>query len=481
MKATSLLKSGLWISYATFVTRIFAFLSSLVLARLLQPSDFGVIGIAYVFWSFFTLFTQDTAGTFIIYKGTDNPKYVNTTYTISLLIGLTFGLGMVAASPWVAKFFNEPALTWILVAFAFNLVMSSAVYVYSSVMTRQMQYRALANISLVASIVRLLCTTVAALLGFSYWSFVIGDTASWVVNGILTRYYSRHPFRLEIDPKIRSEVLSFCLGATGSSFGFYINANVDNFTVGKLLGSASLGYYNLAYQLTMALSTIFNSVISQLGMPVFAQLDDKQQEKALFNVVEKIAFLTVPIYALIFLIFDPQVVTFVFGAKWIPICTVIPGLLIFAYFRVINTPLNTMLSARGRPDVNAKVNLQIAPIAVLGFMFGAYQGGIVGVSLAVALILGIGWTVYWWWVGCRTLRWSLQKFLAPCFVPLLLAIPSILLSFQLPLLLRPLVFLLVHFGCMRVFMYDQLLQYQALLNQLLDRVLHRVMKFKHSK
>lgn len=138
MKTVSLLRGGLWITYATFVTRIFVFLSNLVLARLLQPSDFGVIGIAYVFWSFFTLFTQDTAGAFIIYKGVDNPKYVNTTYTISLGVGLGLGLLMAISSPWVASFFNEPALVGILIVFAFNLLLSSATYVYSGVMTRRM-------------------------------------------------------------------------------------------------------------------------------------------------------------------------------------------------------------------------------------------------------------------------------------------------------------------------------------------------------
>jgi O-antigen/teichoic acid export membrane protein len=482
MKSTSLLKSGLWISYATFVTRIFSFLSSLVLARLLQPSDFGVIGIAYVFWSFFTLFTQDTAGTFIIYKGTDNPKYVNTTYTISLAIGLAFGLGMAVTAPFIAQFFNEPVLTWILIAFAFNLFLSSAVYVYSSVMTRQMQYRALANISLAASITRLLCTTGAAFMGMSYWSFVIGDTTSWIVNGILTRHYSRHPFRLQIDPGIKAEVLSFCLGSTGSSLGFYANANIDNFTVGKLLGSASLGYYNLAYQLTMALSTIFNSVINQLGMPVFAQLsNDEQQKKALLSVVEKIAILTAPLYALIFLIFDPQVVTWVFGAKWIPICTVIPGLLIFAYFRVINTPLNTMLSAKGRPHVNARVNLHIAPIAVFSFLIGARQGGIVGVSLAVALVLGIGWTLYWWYVGCHSLGWKLKKFLYACFTPFLLVLPGILLASKLPLFIRPFIFILIYLVCTRVFLYQQFTQYQTYLNLLSNRFIGKLTKLKHSK
>ncbi|MGH7998660.1 MAG: oligosaccharide flippase family protein, partial [Brasilonema sp.] len=286
MKVTTLVKSGLWISYAAFVTRIFAFLSSLVLARLLQPSEFGVIGIAYVFWSFFTLFTQDTAGAFIIYKGIENPKYVNTAYTVSLLVGLALGLGMVAIAPFVASFFKEPALTWMLIAFAFNLLLSSAGYVYSGVMTRQMKYRTLANINLAASITRLLCTIVSALLGLSYWSFVIGDATCWIVNCVLTRHYSRYQFRLQIDPEVKSEVLSFYFGTVASSFGLYTNFNIDNFTVGKVLGSTSLGYYNLAYQLTTALSTIFTAVFNQLGMPVFAQLsDEQQQESTLFEVV----------------------------------------------------------------------------------------------------------------------------------------------------------------------------------------------------
>ena len=250
MKPVSLLKSGLWISYATFTTRIFSFLSSLVLARLLEPSDFGVIGIAYVFWSFFTLFTQDTAGSFIIYKGIDNPKYVNTAYTISLIVGLAFGLGMVAAAPLVASFFNEPVLTWILRAFSLNIVLSSAGYVYSSVMTRQLKYQALANITLAQSIIRLLCTTGAALLGLSYWSFVIGDTIAWIVFCVLTRYYSKQQFRLQLHPEVRSEVLSFCHRIQWvQTSALYANFNLDNFAVGKLLGSASLGYYNLAYQL----------------------------------------------------------------------------------------------------------------------------------------------------------------------------------------------------------------------------------------
>lgn len=463
MKQASLIKSGFWITCGTFATRLFALLSNLVLARLLLPSEFGIIGIAYVFWSFATLFTQDTTGSFIVYKGTEDKRYLNTTYTVSLIIGLFFALGMVATAPLVANFFSEPNLTWILVAFAFNLLLSSAYYVHAGVMIRQMQYRELASTSLISSITRLICTIGSALLGLSYWSFVVGDTASWVIGCILTRYQSGHHFRLQIDSEVKSEVVSYCLGATGSSFGFYVNANLDNFTVGKLLGSTSLGYYNLAYQLTMALSTILNSVIAQLGMPVFAQLsDDQQQENALFNVVEQIAFLTAPLYALFFLVIDDQAIALLFGPKWIPICTVIPWLLIFAYFRVINSPLNSMLSAKGRPGVNARVNLYIAPIAVFGFIIGAQYGGIIGVSIAVALVLGIFWTVYWWWVGCRELGWSMMKFLIPCFTPALLVFPALAISFNLPTSIKPLIFILMYLVCVRILAPKQFFNYKNL-------------------
>ena len=238
-----------------------------------------------------------------------------------------------------------------------------------------------------------------------------------------------------------------------------------------MLGSTTLGYYNLAYQLTMALSTILNSLIGALGMPVFAQLTDEQeQENALFKVVEQIAFLTAPIYALFFLLVDKQAIALLFGPKWIPISTVIPWLLVFAYFRVINTPLNTMLCAKGRPEVNARVNLYIAPVAVVGFIIGAQQGGILGVSIAVALVLGIVWTFFWWWVGCRTLGWSMMKFLLPCFISVLITLPAIAISFNLPIILKPLIFSVIYLGFVRLVASKQFFIYQTLVVKSAEKI-----------
>lgn len=486
MNRSSLIKSGFWTTYGAIATRVLALLSNLLLARLLNPSAFGVIAVAYIFWGFVNLFTQDSAGSYLVYKGLEDKRYVNTSYTISLGIGLVLGLGLVAVSPLAAKFFAVPSLVGILLVFAFNLVLSCANSVYRGVLTRRMQYRELANSDLIASMVRVFSTAGCAFLGLSYWSFVIGDTAFWLTSCTLLRHHAKQDFRLEIYPEARKEVLSYCLGSTGSSLGYYVNANCDNFAIGRMLGSTSLGFYNFAYQLTMALTTILGQAIGQIGMSAFAQLpDDKQQEKALLTVVEQIAFLTAPLYALFFLIIDQQVISLVFGAKWLPACTVIPWLLIFAYFRLINGQIGSMLSAKGRPGVNARVNLYIAPLAVLGFVFGAWQGGIVGVSIAVAVVLGILWTVYWWWVGCRELGWPLIQFLIPPFKAALIALLGILIalvvstyvSTPVSTILKPLLFIGIYLVCVRFIAAKQFFNYQVLVNKLINRIT----QIRHSK
>lgn len=467
----SLLKNGFWATYGAVTTRLLALLSNLLLARLLLPSEFGIISVAYIFWAFGNLFTQNTTGSFIVYKGIEDKRYLNTTYTISLSIGLVLALGMVAISPLAANFFGVPNLVWILVVFAFNLLVSSAAAVYGGVLIRRMQYRELANVNLIASLIRVLGTTGCAFLGLSYWSFVIGDTAYWLTTYALIRRASKQDFRLEIVKEARVEVLSYCLGATGSSLGFYVNSNCDNFVISKLLGNTNLGYYNFAYQLTMSLNTILGQAVGQLGMSVFAQLpDDKQQENALLEVIEHIAFLAAPVYALLFLVIDQQAITLVFGAKWVPACAVIRWLLVFAYFRLLNDPLSSMLYAKGRPDVNAKVNIYIAPLAVGSFIFGAWQGGIVGVSLAVALVLGIVWTVFWWWVGCRAMGWSLMKFLIPCFKAALLVLPGTFVCLGLSAIIKPLLFISLYIFCIRFMAAKHFFKYKSLGNKFVNRL-----------
>jgi lipopolysaccharide exporter len=477
MKLSALVKNGFWATFGAFATRVLSLLSNLLLARLLLPEEFGVIAVAYIFWSFVNLFTQGSSGSFLVYKGIDDKRYVDTTYTISLILGLALGLGLIAISPIAANFFGVPNLIWILMGFAFHLVLSSVQSVFEGIMTRRMQYRELANSKLISSMLRVFSTVVSAMAGLSYWSFVVGDTVFWVLLFVLTYRHTKYNFRLHIDPKAKSEVLSYCLGGTGSSLGYYVFSNCDNFVVGKLLGTTSLGYYNLAYQLTMALSTILIQAMGQLSLSVFAQLpDEEEQKKSLLKVIEQASFLGTPLYVLFYLIVDEHTVSFIFGKEWISSVPVIPGLLFYAYFRLINGQLFSMLSAKGIPGVSAKINLIIAPFTICAFLIGAVKGGIVGVSIASAIMLGIVWTIYSWWEGCRQIGWSPQPFLILAFQPILLASVPIIISLGLPEILQPIFFIIAYMIMVRLFVPRQFMQYHSFISSLINQVTVKMTK-----
>lgn len=445
MKKSALIKGGFWITAGTFAKRFSALLSNLVLARLLSPADFGIISIAYIFWSLIALFTQASSGLFILYKGIEDKRYLDTVYTINLVISSVLSLGLVLASSSIATFFEEPSLTGILSIYALNLLFSSTYYVYEAILLCKGQYREVTLDNLIAAIVRLLVTVGCALLGLRYWSFAIGDTASWVVNLGLAIWQSKCVLSFKISKSIFSEVANYSIATVGSSLGFYANLNLDNFVVGKLLGSVSLGYYSLAYQLTMSVTKILNPVMDRLGTPMFAKLaDDDEQRRSLINVMQKMAFLISPFYALLLLSLDKTVITFLFGTQWVSITNLIPWLVASAYCRSINSPLKAMMAAKGFPNINAKVNLQIAPLAVLSFMIGAHQGGMLGVSIAVAIVLGVVWTVYWWWSACRATHWSLQEFLRPYVLPLSITLGALLISFNLMIGVKQFVFILLY-------------------------------------
>ncbi len=429
MKKSSLIKGGFWVTAGTFARRIFALLSNLVLARLLSPEDFGVISVAWIFWSFFALFMQSSGGLFILYKGTEDRRYLDTVHTISCIIGLFLASVLALGSPWIAQFFNESQLTGILYLYAVNLLISSVFYVYEGILMRLGKYKSVAIILFASSLVRLLFTVLCAVLGFRYWSFAIGDTAFWLVSLIAIVWQTGYILHLKISRSIFSEVVSYCLGTVGTSFGFYANLNLDNFVVSKLLGNSSLGYYNLAYQLTTSVTKILNPVIDRVGTPVFAKLSgDKVQKEALLMVMRQVAFLVTPIYALLYLSLDARTIVFLFGENWRPIVELMPWLIITSYCRTVNIPLKSMVAAKGLPNINAKVNLYIIPLALGSFVVGAQQGGILGVSIAVAISLGFCLTIYWWMSASRMLGWPISEFSTPFIKPLMLSLAALAIA-----------------------------------------------------
>ncbi|NJN29586.1 MAG: oligosaccharide flippase family protein [Synechococcales cyanobacterium RM1_1_8] len=437
MTQASLLKSGFWSTYGAFAARGLALVSNLILARLLLPVDYGVIGVAYIFWAFANLFTQGTIDSFVVYHGIGDRRALNTAYSVSWILGGGLALGLLVTSPLIAKFFAMPALTGVLSLYSINLLLSFLYTFYTGILRERMQYREIAQIMLIGALARVALATVSAWMGLGYWSFVIGDLANWIISCLLIQPHLKLKLQFAMDPKSRRAIMLYCLGAAGSSLGFYVNANFDSLVVGKIVGNQALGYYNFAYQITMAASIVLSQAVVQLGTSVFAKQErGSDRRHALQQVMNQLSWLAAPLFILLYLGMDPAIIQQVFGEKWLPACAIIPWLLIFSYFRLLTSPLNAMLSATGNPHINARANLVIAPIAVLSFIIGAQHLEIMGVSIAAAIVLGGLWTGYWWYLGCRQMDWKMLPFILPMLLFAGLGLGALALVSPLPLVWR---------------------------------------------
>lgn len=460
MGSNSALKSSVWITIGNFSRQFGAIISQLFLARLLDPSDYGIIATAYIFWSFSILFTQFSSGTFILYKGIEDRRYLDTSFTITLIVGGFFSLILSVFSPLISSFFNEPNLRWLLCVYAFNLLLAGIFYTYESILMRQSRYRNVAVIALTATFFRLVVTVASAFYNLGYWSFALGDIAFWIVSICMVMYQSKILLRLRIFKEVSKEIITFSSGTIGSSLGSYFVNNLDNAIVSKMLGVVSLGYYNLSYQLTTSLSKVVMPVVERLGLPTFSKLSgDHERRKALSSVIKDLAYLLTPVYALLMLSIDESTIALVFGEQWSSAAVLVPWLLVISYTRVLNLVLKTINSAQGAPWINARVSLRSVPFVVIGFILGAKYGGTLGVAIAGFITLGIGTTIYWWLLSCQVFSWPIKELVLPMVKPIVVAALAVGVSMLLPIVVKQIFFIFIYVLAIRFLSPNYFCQY----------------------
>lgn len=476
MTSRRIARKSFYIGLGNTSKKIFSLLSNLILARLLLPEDFGVISIAYIFWSFFVLFIESSTSLFILYKGIEDKRYVETTLSISIINGVFVTVLLSSFSPIIANFFNTEELQALLYLYAFNLLLSSVYFVYGAILLRQNKHRNFAFNILIASFVRVCSTVIAAFGGAKYWSFAIGDSVYWWMLLGLTISQAKISLSLKLHWNVVREVFNYCIGVIGTSLGFYANSNLDNFAVGKFVGKTSLGYYNLAYQLSMGITTVINPIMNQVATPNFADISSSDEQKAVLSSVMREIFLVLaPVYCCILLGFNQSIISWVFGENWLPVLDVFPWLVLASFARVLNSPMKAMLAAKGMPGVNALVNLIIAPFAILGFIVGAQLGGAVGVSIAAFLILGLLWFLLWWTIGCYKLNWPLKEVLFPSLRPISLILFSLTTSLVVPSDYKAPFFISLYIFLLWIFIKDRFFFY----SHQVVRIFKKLLKFTH--
>lgn len=398
------------------------------LARLLDPKDFGLVGMVTVVTGVFNLFRDAGLSLVTVQRPTITNDQLSTLFWINMLVGAILTLLSMAAAPALVAFYGEPRLFGVTIVMATGFLLNAAGVQHSALLQRQMRFGVMAAIEIVSLLISIVVGVGLAVSGFGYWALVamavaLPGTATiglWLTAGWLPGMPRR-------GTGVRS-MMRFGGAVTLNSLIVYASYNADKLLLGRFWGAETLGLYGRAYQLINIPTENLNSAIGGVALSALSRLQDDATRFRNYFLKGYSLFLalTVPL-TLVCALFADDIIAVLLGPKWgaaVPIFRLLaPTIIAFA---LIN-PLYWLLISTGHVGRSLKMAVVIAPMVTLGYVMGlpfGSKGVAFGYSTVMVLLTipMIAWAT-------RGLLVSWQDMLRTIKPPLTSAIVATTVSF----------------------------------------------------
>jgi PST family polysaccharide transporter len=291
--------------------------ATVVMARLLTPSDYGLIGMVAVVTGFVTLFKDMGLASATVQKEEVTASQISTLFWINVALSIAVMLVTAALAPAVAWFYGEPRLTLITLCYAAGFIFGGLAAQHEALLRRQMRFGAMASLEILSLIAGLAAAIFLAWRGFGYWALVANQLVMggvyalgvWIVCGW-------RPGRPSGDAGVR-QMLAFGGNLTGFNVVNYFGANLDNLLVGRVWGAQQLGFYAKAYQLLLLPIDQINSPVATVAVPALSRMTDtpERYRGAYLRILEKLTIITMPLSAFMIMTSD-WLVRLVLGPQW---------------------------------------------------------------------------------------------------------------------------------------------------------------------
>ena len=368
-----------------------------VMARLLTPQDYGLIGMVAFVTGFVSMYKDLGLSSATIQKSEIDSDQISTLFWVNTFLSVAVAGLTAALAPLVAWFYGEPRLILITIVTASGFIISGLAVQHEALMRRHMRYIALASISLVSMLMGYVVGITMAWYGFHYWALVCSQLALITTNTVLTLVIC---FWVPRSPKRNTGVramIRFGGNLTGFTTINYFSRNLDNLLIGRFWGAQQLGLYSRAYQLMMLPIDQINEPVTSVAVPSLSRLTSSPESyrKAYLRMLEKIALLTMPCVALMIAISD-WIINIVLGSQWSGAVKIFGLLGITALFQPVANTTGWLLISQGRTNHLFQWGLISGPIIVTSIVVGLPWGAVgVAASYAITRICVVDPLLYW--------------------------------------------------------------------------------------
>lgn len=403
-------KSLLWAGLGFALTRVTLFVTTLILAKLLVPEDFGVVAAALAVIAYMEIVLDLGIGAAVIYEQEHGVSdRLNSAFTVGLIgcVGLT-ALGWVA-TPWLAALFHTPGQESIYRALFVFLLLRGVSQVHDAILKRDLRYRRRAAVDISRGVIRAAVSIPLALTGFGAWAIVAGilagEAAGSTLNWILVPFRPR----LQLDRSAVQAMLQFGLSVTALRVVSEIGMNSDYLVVGNRLGPVELGYYNLAYRIPEMVLGAAYWVFSSVAFPVFSRtrrLNGGNLGATMLKVL-RLSCLFGFTVGIGLAMTSRDLVSIVLGDQWLPVVAPLTVLSLAMALDSIGYASGDIFPAVGRPGLLLAINLPLIFLLVGGFLVAATHG-IVAVA-TVHLLFTVVYGPIRLVLGCRLTKTSVRE------------------------------------------------------------------------
>jgi PST family polysaccharide transporter len=379
--------------------RVVSILATIVLARLLDPADFGLVALAFVVLSTVELIAPLGLPAALIQRQVDREQAAYQVFLVTITTGVVLYLAVSLGAGVLAGALGNERLAQVIPWMGLLVVLGGFTRVPEALMEKEMMFKRLSAIMIATDILYIACALGLALLGYGVWSLVVAHVAkavlalgmSWAMSpgwGWLRRKPWNAP--------LMRDLLRFGMSNVGSRSVYFFFTNVDNLVVGRQLGATALGYYSKAFDFTTKTVDNINRTIGIVLFPSYAKIqhDRERLSAAYLKSLRMISSVTVPLAMGIF-ITAPELVPVVLGSRWAPMIPILQILALMSLVKPLSSTTSALFNAMGRPGYNLRAGLVVCAVLV-PLMFALLWMGPEGVAFAVfaAHVAGLAYNVY---------------------------------------------------------------------------------------
>lgn len=359
-----------WITAQRFSHILVNFVSGIILARLLSPEDYGLIGMLSIFMLIAGTFVDGGFGFAIIQKKRPTQEDYSTVFFWNIGLALILYAVLYICAPAIALFYHVPLLCNVLRVSGIVLIINALRAIHENILNKHFQFKKLAITSVVSSIISLILTIWLAYKGYGVWALVVQNlilqTIPMVVYWLTNHWFPKFVFSL----KSFKELFSFGFYMLMNSLMVTFVNNIQGLLIGRFYTPAQMGYYSKAQSTETLASTTISQAVTQVTFPLYSELQDQMERmKAVIKrLTTTMAFVCFPMLFILILVAKPLFIL-LYSAKWLA-----------------SVPYFQLLCISGLAVSLASINTQ--PIAAIGKSKVMFYWGIVKQTLGIALIVG---------------------------------------------------------------------------------------------